>query len=114
MFKVVFQQIFLKLQSGGLEETILEIIQVPQNAAAVEFRQWVAIAEIHVLASLELYRWKETDGLFQHHFFFGTEAAAFAAFLDKLEQGSISQVVLQVSRLVGCLGKHTGNGQTFL
>ena len=112
-FEIIFQQIFLKLQSGSFKKTIFEIIQVPQNAAAVECCQRVAITEIHFLASLKLYLRKQADSLFQYIRFFITEVTAFSSLFDKLEQRDISQVILQVGRLVGCFGKYTGTGKPF-
>ena len=85
LLEVVFQPVFLEVHSRSLEEAVFKVVQVPQNAAAIELCLRVAVGEVHAVGSGKLYGGQQTDGLAQQLFLFLTEYAGLAAFFDGIE-----------------------------
>ena len=74
-----------EVHSRSLEEAVFKVVQVPQNAAAVELCLRVAVGEVHAVGSGKLHGGQQTDGLAQQLFLILTEYAGLAAFLDGIE-----------------------------
>ena len=65
LLEVVLQPVFLKVHPRSLEEAVFKVVQVPQNAAAVELCLRVAVGEVHAVGSGKLHGGQQTDGLAQ-------------------------------------------------
>ena len=95
------------------EETVFEVVQVPQDAAAVELRLRIAVGEVHAVGSGKLYGRQQADSLAQQLLFFFSEYAGFASFFNGIEQESVSQIFLQIVHFVFGTDEYFGYGQAF-
>ena len=109
----LLQTVFLKVHAGCFEETVLEVVQVPQDAAAVELRLRIAVGEVHAVGSGKLYGRQQADSLAQQLLFFFSEYAGFASFFNGIEQESVSQIFLQIVHFVFGTDEYFGYGQAF-
>ena len=108
-FEVFLQQDFVEFQTGGLEETVFEIVKVKVHHAAVEGLVHTAVP-VQALGALELEAGQLFDGAAQAFGFDGTVDAAFPAFRYQVEEDFVAQVFLHVAQFVrthGQDGRHT-------
>ena len=110
LLEIIFQTVFLEIHAGCLEETVFKVVQVPQDAAAVELRLRIAIGEVHAVGSGKLYGGQQADGFTQQLLLLFSEYARLAPFLDGIEQESVSQIFLKVVHVVFGTDKYLGYG----
>ena len=65
LLEVVLEAVLLEVESGGFEEAILEVVQVPQDAAAVELGLRIAVGEVHAFGSGKLDGGQQAERLAQ-------------------------------------------------
>ena len=110
--EVVLQAVFLKIKSGGLEEAVFEVVQIPKDGAFVKLGFGIAVGKVYVLGTGYLYGGQKADGLAQELFFFFAEDACLPGFAEDAEQRGVSQVFLEIIEIVGRAGKDLRHGQS--
>ncbi len=98
--EIVLETVFLEFQPGSLEKTIFEIVQIPEDAAVVELRQGIALAEIESYGAAELDVRKHANGTRQQLLLLGGERASLATLLYHVEEDSIAEVGLEICHAV--------------
>ena len=86
MLKVGFQFGFGKVDTGELEEVVFEVIEVPEDAFAVEGRHRIADGPVHVECSFYLYMRELAYRAREHGYLVVGPAARFASVLDIVEE----------------------------
>ena len=114
LHEVVFQLVFLEIQSRSFQETIFEVVQIPEDGTLVEFSLWIATVEVKSVSTGKLDARKQTDGLAEQFLFLFGEGVGDAAFLDGMEKEGVTQVFLQVAGLVFRYAYHLRYGQVLL
>ena len=110
LLKIIFEAVFLEVEAGGFQEAIFEVIQIPQDAAAVELGLRIAVGEIHPLGSGKLDGGQQAECLAQQLFLVFIEDAGLASFLNGVEEQRVAQVFLEVIDVVVRLDEHLRNG----
>ncbi len=100
ILEVVLKTVFLKFKARGLQETVFEVIEVPQNRARVEMRRGIALREIHPDGSAELHVGQETHRLGQQLLLLGRKRACKASLLNLREKEAVAEVVLYISHRI--------------
>ena len=96
-----------------LEIIFQAVVQVPQNATAVELSLRVTVGEVHAVGSGKLHGGQQAHGLTKQLLLLFIEYACLASFFDGVEQKRISQIFLQIVNIVFGTDKHFGHGQSF-
>ena len=102
----------MEVELGGLEEAILEVVQVEEHGVLVEGGLRIAVREVELAGSTQLDIGQLADRAFQE-FLLGQRisASGFASTANGVEERNGSKVLLQIAQLVVAHGKHMGNGQ---
>ena len=102
----------VEIELGGLEEAILEIVEVEQNAVHVELGLRVAVAEVEPAGAPYLYVGQLPDGAHEQLFLVDIVApSGLPATGNGVEERHRAEVGLQVAQLVVAHGEHTRHGQ---
>ena len=112
--EVVLQLVLVKLQSGGFQETVFEIVEVPHHRAVVELRQREAFVEVQSRCSAELHIGQQPYRFYQQLALEGREGPCQAALFDNLVEDGVAQVGLQVCHTVVRDLQHLRHGQAHL
>ena len=63
LHEIVFQFVFLKFQTGGFQEAVFKVVQIPKDGTLVELGLWIATVEIESVGTGKLDARKQTNGL---------------------------------------------------
>ena len=102
---------FMKVELGGFEEAILEIVQVEEYAVDIELSLWITIGEIEAARTANLNIRQFADGALQQFLLFqGIAAACFSPTPNGIEERSRTEVGLKISKLVIAGSQHLRYG----
>ena len=110
--EVLLQTYLVEVESRSLEETVLEVVEVEEDALAVHGGHGIALVEVETLGSLVLEGGQQGYGAPQQLDLSLTVApACLTPGLEGIEEGARTEVVLQVAASVGRHGQDMGYGQ---
>ena len=111
--KVVFESVFLKLQSCGLQETILEVVEIPHYRPDIEFLGGIAFREVQPYSSEKLYVGQRTYRAHQQFTLVCAERSGFASCLYRVEQYGVAEVFLKIYHTVSAYCHDMRHRQAF-
>ncbi len=111
-FKIVLQAFFVELQTGGFQETVLEVVEVKVHHARVEGLIH-ALLPVQAFCACKLQAGEFLQGLAEQPGFFFAVRTFFPSRGHGLEQAACAKVFLQVGHLVLAHGHYLRNGQPF-
>ena len=84
--EIVFQFVFLKLHAGSFQETVFEVIQIPENRPLIELRLRIAAGKIETIGTGKLDSRKQADRLSKQLFFVFGKNTGSTSFLYGMKQ----------------------------
>lgn len=113
--EISFKLQLVEIKFSGLEEAVLEVIEVEEHTVCVELRLWVAVAEVEPARPADLYVRQLADGLHQQLPLRDIIAAAgLPPPGDGIEERHRAKVGLQIAELVVAHCQHTRHRQAAL
>ena len=113
--EVGFQLQLVEIELRGLQETILEIVQVEEHAVLVELRLRIAIAPVQPTCATNLNVGQCTDGVHQQLFFaLIITPTSLTSAANGIEERHGAKVGLQVSNFIAANCQYLGNWQLSL
>ena len=113
-FQVILQPGLVELQTGSLEETILEVVEVKHNHPPVEGRIRITDRPVKSLGPLELYLREGLHGPAKKHALVGAVLTAFPAVRDQFIKLVVAKVFLNISHPVFRDFQHLRNPDSLL
>ena len=110
--EVGFQFQLMEVEFGGLQETVLEIVQVEEHTIDIKLRLGIAVGVVKVASASNLHIWQLTDGATQQFLFFqGISTACLATTTDGIEKGRRTKIGLQITQLIVTGRQYLRNGK---
>jgi len=105
----------VEVNASGLQETVFEVVEVEHDVRLVHFGLRIALCEVEPFCATNLQVGQEGYRAAEQFALAGiVVAASLAPLPDGIEEGTPSQVLLQIAQFVGADGHDLGHGQLLL
>ena len=111
--EVGFELEFMEVEVGGLQETVLEIVEIEQHTVDIKLRLGMALAEVEPTGTTNLDMGQLTDGALQQFLLLHIiPATGRTAARQGIEERLFTEVGLKIAQLVGIDSQNLGYRQT--
>jgi hypothetical protein len=102
----------MKINACGLQEAILEVVEVEEHIGLVQRLLRITFLEIQASGTLDLNLRQKGDGTMEQLLLsLRVSSASVASALEGIKEGTVAQIHLQVTQSVCALCHHGRNGQ---
>ena len=110
--EVLLEASLVEVDAHGLEEAVLEVVEVEHHVVGIEGRLRVADAEVETLGPHELQARQQPDGLSEQQLLLAAVVAArLSPAAEGVEERARAEILLQVAHLVGANGIDLRHGK---
>ena len=96
----------------GLQETVLEVVQVEEHAVLIELRLRIAVGEVETSGTTDLDVRQLADGTLQQFLLLqGVSSTGLPTTSDSIEEGKRAKIGLQIAQLVVAGSQHLRHRQ---